>query len=399
MKLLKSINQNVVARAKQVVEDAAAGAVAASGVAGGMMPLFSMMVQRNKPAVVPVEEIKYEQPKKKSGLGLSEAYRIISEEMTDGSATGTEGAEGSNFDTSEVISKLKGLESKEKADYRDTTTFGLEDSDGQIVRVILKNDQAQDFEKSLQAFMSDQDEDEQMPEIAEILFKLKDRFDLVDVIWPEIQEDEEAEDVQLQGGNVAGDGTDPNAAPTDPNADPNAPVDPNADPSLDAGAPDMGGGEADSASLLTQVIDMMKADADARKADARAREAEAKVREAEAIAAQSDVKVKQAEQQLDMEDYEKGQKASEKETKRLAQLSKWKAQMSREHGIDDDPSEDDIDSSFANPPAEGGDVENEERSYRRPQKVDYQNPRKATQIKGRVHPHDVAAFILSRVKS
>lgn len=393
MKLLKSINQNVAARAKQVVEDAAAGAVAASGVAGGMMPLFSMMVQRNKPVVPPVEEIKFEEkPAKKKGLGLSEAYKLISEELTDGSATGTEGAEGSNFDTSEVISKLKGLENKEKADYRDTVTFGLEDSDGQIVRVIVKNDQAQDFEKSLQAFMADQEEDEAMPEIAEILFKLKDRFDLVDVVWPDIQEDEE-QDVQLQGGEMPADGTDPNA-PVDPNADPGA----EGDMSLDGSEAPMGG-EGDTQSLLTQVIDMMKADADARKADARAREAEAKVREAEAIASQADVKVKQAEQELDMEDYEKGQKAAEKETKRLAQLSKWKAQMSRDHGVDDDPSEDDIDASFANPPAQGG-VENEERSFRRPPvKVDYQNPRKATQIKGRVHPHDVAAFILSRVKS
>lgn len=395
MKLLKSINQNVAAQAKQVVEDAAAGAVAASGVAGGMMPLFSMMVQRNKPVAPPVEEVKYEEekPAKKKGLGLSEAYKIISEELTDGSATGTEGAAGSNFDTSEVISKLKGLENKEKADYRDTVTFGLEDSDGQIVRVIVKNDQAQDFEKSLQAFMSDQDEDEAMPEIAEILFKLKDRFDLVDVVWPDIQEDEE-QDVQLQGGDVPADGTDPNA-PVDPNADPNAE---GGDMSLDDGSAPMGGGEADSASLLTQVIDMMKADADARKADARAREAEAKVREAEAIAVQSDVKVKQAEQELDMEDYEKGQKAAEKETKRLAQLSKWKAQMGRDHGVEDEPDADDIDAGFANPPDQGG-VENEERSFRRPAKVDYQNPRKATQIKGRVHPHDVAAFILSRVKS
>ena len=30
-----------------------------------------------------------------------------------------------------------------------------------------------------------------MPEIAEILFKLKDHFDIIDVDWPNIEEDEE----------------------------------------------------------------------------------------------------------------------------------------------------------------------------------------------------------------
>ena len=230
-----------------------------------------------------------------------------------------EGGEG-EFDQSSVISKLKALENKEKADVRDTVTFGIEDENNQVVRVTIRAEQAGEFEKALQAVMADMEEDENSKiEIAEVLFKLKDNFDIVDVVWPEIEEDEEVPRQQFgdeQGEPGAeGDGLEGlegEGGEGDPLAD-----------LEDDGA----GEESEVKGLLSQVIDMMKADAAARQADAEARIADAKAREQELGAKQALAKIKQEEQFLDMEEYEKKQKAQEKEAKRLAQLARWKSQM------------------------------------------------------------------------
>lgn len=230
-----------------------------------------------------------------------------------------EGGE-SEFDQSSVISKLKALEDKEKADVRDTVTFGIEDENNQVVRVTIRAEQAGEFEKALQAVMADMEEDENSKiEIAEVLFKLKDNFDIVDVVWPEIEEDEEVPRQQFgdeQGEPGAeGDGLEGlegEGGEGDPLAD-----------LEDDGA----GEESEVKGLLSQVIDMMKADAAARQADAEARIADAKAREQELGAKQALAKIKQEEQFLDMEEYEKKQKAQEKEAKRLAQLARWKSQM------------------------------------------------------------------------
>lgn len=377
MKLIKTINTAVVER---LAEDAAGGAVGAGGMAGGMaMPLFSRLVKRTQPRVEDAEfeeeEVAVEPTKKRKGL--KEHIAALTEFADD--SGGVSAAADQSFDTKGIIAKLKGLENRESQDHRDTVTFGLEDDDGGLVRVIVKHEQAEDFEKALQALMADQDEDEARPEIAEVLFKLKDRFDLVDVQWPQVEEDEE-EDVA-----VAGDPNDPNAA-GDPN-DPNAGGD-----ELDASPDDMGGGGDTSSveSLLGQVIDMMKADAEARTAEARAKEAEAKNKEAEAIAVKASSRVKQEEQFLDMDTYNKAKKDEDKEAKRLAQLSKWKHDVGGDSGDDDEADFNATKVSLSAP-------EEEERSYRpRPQPT--QVKPKQPRMRGKMHPHDIASFILNRVK-
>lgn len=309
------------------------------------------------------------------------------------------------FDTASVIAKLKGLENKDKKDRRNLVSFGLEDDNGGLVRVSVSDEQAEDFEKALQAFLADQERDvDNVPEIAEVLFKLKDRFDIVDVQWPKVQEDEE-EDVSVEGGE---DGQDPDAAGVDLGGD-----DPAAAGGADAGLPgDTGAGASDGQvkDLLVQVIDMMKADAEARKAEARAKEAEAKAKEADTIVKTTRSRVKQEEQLLDMDAHQKARKEEEKEAKRLAQLAKWKAEMGDDEGVFDDDdlgASDDADSlDTLDAPAApqqqapaAAPREEEERVMRRPAPIKAQPQKKPSSVvKGRVHPHDIASFILSRVK-
>jgi len=231
------------------------------------------------------------------------------------------------FDQSEVISKLKGLETKEKTDTRDIATLGIEDDDGQVVRVSVRNDQASEFEKALQSAIADAGEDEDAKEIAEVLYKLKDHFDIVDVEWPEVQEDEEEGDEQF-GDEQGAPGTDELSdleSTGDEGNDLGDMGDAGAEPASDGG--DVGG-------IWLMPIDMMKADAAARKADAEARIADAKAREQELGAKTALAKIKQEEQFLDMDDYTKRQKEQDKEAKRLAQLAKWKRDMGAEGNTD-----------------------------------------------------------------
>jgi hypothetical protein len=383
MKLIKQLNDNLLqAKAAPVVEDAAGGGTGAGAIAGGAMPLFSQLIKRTKRPAKKREPFIAQQ--KHLGLGLAEATAALRE--FEGDDVGQGKGPQSGFDTSEVISKLKGLETKEKADHRDTVTFGLEDENQNIVRVTVKSEQAEDFERSLQAFMQTAEtEEERTPDVAEILFKLKDRFDIIDVEWPDVEQDEE-EDMGLDapegeaGGEPGMEGGEDTMGLDAPEGDMGA---------------DMGGG-ADTAGvtdLLTQVIDMMKADAEARKAEARAREAEAKTKEADALVAQSMSRVKQEEQYLDMETYNKAKKDEDREAKRLAQLAKWKHDMNKDSGMGggDD---------FEMPAADAPLVPNpeEEEVMRRPARSAAQPSRNTARVRARVAPHDIAQFIIDRVK-
>lgn len=379
MDLIKQFNTKL-QQAATVNEDASGGAVGGGDVAAGAMPLFAQLIKNThkapkKPRIVTGSSSS--RRANKASLGLAEAFKRLDE--MDGMDDGDAKAPQQSFDASGVISKLKSLEAKDKADQRDTVTFGLEDENGGLVRVTVKHEQAEDFEHSLQAFMAAaEDEDDTIPEIAEVLFKLKDRFDIVDVQWPAIEQDEE-QDVELTDGDA----------------------DPNAEGEMDLGADgemDMGAGEdtGQVTDLLTQVIDMMKADAEARKAEARAREAEAKTKEADAIVAQSMARVKREEQYLDMETYNKAKKEEEREAKRLAQLAKWKHDMAKDGG--EDFSDEDSLSSPVRPNPSAAGVENEEHGLRRPAPVRAQPAARTPTVRGRVAPHDIAQFIIDRVK-
>ena len=91
---------------------------------------------------------------------------------------------GTDFDASDVVSRIDAA-SKKADQNEDTTAFGLEDEDGNMVKVYVRDEQAEDFEKELAALLAGEDENDDEEnsslEIAEVLFKLKDKYDIVDV--------------------------------------------------------------------------------------------------------------------------------------------------------------------------------------------------------------------------
>ncbi len=374
MDLIKEVNN----LQRQIKEDSACGSVGTGSIAGNAMPLLQTLVKRTIPTNPRV--IKYKQSsnktKKKKTLGISEEFHILEDLSPDRS--------NSNFDTTEVIAKLKSLENKESVDFKDTATFGLVDSKGGIVKVTIPSDQSSSFEQDIQHFMGDYGEEERTPEIAEILFKLKDNYTIVNVEWPAVEEDAEESTSTLEqpeGGlgeeQPEGDLGELGDNPTPPQED-----------------------TSSVTSLLTQVIDMMKADADARKSEAQAREAESKTRQAVAAREQAMARVKQEEQNLDMDEYNKNKKEREKEAKRLAQLAKWKHDLSSEKEQDrpaQEPSYDFLpgDEEYNNFGKSQPSQENEERSYRTPVRLPTTQTKK--QLTGKVSSSDIAKFITSRV--
>lgn len=300
---------------KELKENAAGGATGAGAVAGHAGSLFGGGVVRRKAS---------RHLRKAMRLIPSTSEPILKHQNIWNWRLIGESSGSKTFNTADVMSKLAAAEKYSRL-AQDTTAFGLEDSDGNVIKVMVPTEQAEEFEDALATLLGGTKEDENGEEttgveIAEVLFELKDRFEIVDVVWPDIEGDveeeeeadvepeeqpdsDESDDDQSDDGDIEDELEDPTEEPQD-------------EPSMEPA----GGAE----SALQQVIDMMKADAEARKAESEAREAEAEARAAEAAAHAAAAKVRQEEEILDMEAYNRNKKEQEKEAKRLADLAKFK---------------------------------------------------------------------------
>ncbi len=312
---------------KDLKENAAAGATAAHAVAAVPGGLFhGGVVTRNGKRMsnayrMAQPEIKSLQKSIKNRNSMK--WRIIGEMVED----------DETFDAADVISKLDDAEKKSRLD-QDTVPFGMEDEDGAIVKVYVRSEQADEFEVALAQLLAgedengDQDGETDSVEIAEVLFQLKDKFDIVDVEWPEIEGDEEEEQemaademgMDFEGGDEEGGDEEMDLEGGDEDLDLEGEGDEMDDLEGDMEMEPEGGAEG----ALQQVIDMLKSQAEAQKVESEARAEEAKARAAEANASAASSKVKQEEEVLDMEAYNAQQKEEEEEAKRLAQLAKYK---------------------------------------------------------------------------
>lgn len=218
--------------------------------------------------------------------------------------------EAMDYSPEDVVSKLKAAEKKSDLT-KDTIVFGLEDDDGKTVKVYVQNDQAEDFENALSDALDNADD---KAEIAELLFDLKDKFDILDVIWPEIPEDEEAEgemgDIEAEGEGELG-----------------------AEGEGEMGGEEMAAdqpAEDETKTALSAVMDMLKGEAEARKAEAEAKKAEAEAEASKYAAQAAETKVKREEEVLDMEEHNRKKSEAEKEAKKLASLAKFRYEKGKE---------------------------------------------------------------------
>jgi hypothetical protein len=313
-------------KAKAITEEAAAGSSSATAVAGFQGRMFmgaKKLARRKVPGeAAPIPIIQYSNKK------LSEATRH--------SFSAFLGEGDDNFDSVDVISKLsQNSKVADELDGDELAVFGMEADDGSITKVYIPHEQAKEFERALGDRLKDTKDATGEEEIAGILFDLKDRFKIVDVKWPTVQEDEEQ--APAAGAAPGADpmapgapGADPMAAPgTDPMAAPGAvgpdgaPVDPMADPNADPMAPGAAA-PADTGDMITQILDMLRQDAEARKADAEAKTADAKAREADAAARTAATKLQGEEEVMDAEAHFKEKKEEKKEGERLKMIARFR---------------------------------------------------------------------------
>jgi hypothetical protein len=114
-----------------------------------------------------------------------------------------------DFGLTEEESKIPGIDKKfdyekqtidklnrsEKFDEIDTVAFGLETDDRKIVKVYVNAENADAFEEALSRMLGEKDD------IEEILNDLSKDFDIVDVDWPEQDQEENTEDEQQEDGS------------------------------------------------------------------------------------------------------------------------------------------------------------------------------------------------------
>lgn len=223
-----------------------------------------------------------------------------------------------DINPSDVMSKLSTLNKQTNNNkHQNCKCFGLEDSSGNIIKVYVSSDQSKDFEDALSMEL-DIDQDMDSREIAEVLYKLHDQFDVLDVEWPDIEEDEENDETSSDEFNADSD-----------NQPPNPMSDPKPNGELDMGEPmgdmgDMGEPDSGSTSALDSVVQVLIANAEADRQKHLADAAESRAREAEAAAKMADAKLKAEEEVADMEAYYNVENQEKKEAKQLAKLAKYR---------------------------------------------------------------------------
>ena len=247
-------------------------------------------------------------------------------------------------DATEIVSKIRAAQQSNKLETQ-SVILGLQDEHGGIVKVYIPPDVAEEFEAAV-ADMLATDRDKKKLDVVEMLYNLKDRFDILYVEWPNEEENDELE-VDAPTGSADGKATD------------EQPVD-NLNDEFDAGdTPDAGNelgtdttppAPADLAmTALDKVIAVLQANAEAQKAEADARTKEAAVREVEAANDLARTKMNAQLKVLDVERWEKRKKDEKAEANMIKRMAAYTHETKRlnnqpaeANNIDDDFSGEDL---------------------------------------------------------
>lgn len=299
---------------------------------------------------------------------------------------------GEAVDLNDVSSRFKDMQTGATED--DTVTYGVEDDQGNLMKITVKSDIAKDFEDRLSQeiqknaeFESDINKipNRNTPSMAEVLFKLKDEFEIIDVEFPSIPKNTvyktagvdmrepesgvgqtdlendlgyEDDDFSMDGeggadgemGGMEG-GDEFGGAPSgedefglgggegDELGSPeggmggedgmNAPGE--EDFSDDESVEDFSAGGASSGGtegLLNAILQMLQADAEAKKAQAEAETEKAKALQAEYSAKAATASIAQQTELIAMEQDIAKQKEKEKEARKMADLAKFQVKKS-----------------------------------------------------------------------
>lgn len=218
------------------------------------------------------------------------------------------------FNHFDVKSKMTNAERTDKLK-KDSVAYGIEDEDGNITKVYIDKNQEHDFKRELSNLLRQDDK----LDIAEILFDLRNTFEILFVDWPSMPEDEETENVLDK--DKEGEGKEPKPGEEtegEPKPGEEEPKEELPPPEPAAPPP------PDNDSILLKVIDMLRADAEAKRAESVAKAKESEAETAKYSVQLSNIKVKNEEDMLKADEYYKKQAEEKKEKDRIAKLAKYR---------------------------------------------------------------------------
>jgi hypothetical protein len=207
---------------------------------------------------------------------------------------------------------------------KDSVAYGIEDEEGNITKVYIDKAQEHDFKRELSNLLRNDDK----LDIAEILFDLRNTFNILFVDWPNMVEDEETENVlDKDKEGEDGEGGEPKPGeegPEGPEGEPKPGEEEPKEGPLPEPAPPA---EPDSESILLKVIDMLRADAEAKRAESVAKAKESEAETAKFSVQLSNIKVKNEEDMLKADEYFKKQADEKREKDRIAKLAKYRNEV------------------------------------------------------------------------
>lgn len=274
-----------------------------------------------------------------------------------------------NTSLDQIYSKLGGIRNQGRMEDQNTQTYGVEDDDGNLMKITVKADQAEKFEIALAQELGELENYKMTGRgghgrevsIAEVLYNLKQDFDIITVEFPEIAKDKVynadkvtdpkdvafgEEDFQKDDGDFSDEdefGMDdsPGEGPEgmegegdlegldDIEGGDEAPEED--DLGVEFGDDDLEGG-SDATSLLKNIVQMLTKQAEAQAAEAEAEAEKSRALQAEysAMAAKEEMHKQQELAKMERELDE--QKSREKDAKKMADLARYKLRSVSEGG-------------------------------------------------------------------
>lgn len=234
-----------------------------------------------------------------------------------------------------------------------TSTFGLQDAQGNIVRVTVDRDEAPEFEASLNSILSDT---ENPKEIAEIIYILRTDYDIVNVEWAEpITEDDampytaiketpdekegkdgeldfgdldvsdeldSKDDKKLDGGEEGkDDNLDLDLDVGDEEDNPNPAEEPGAN-----GAPPIAL-QSQTVDLLQQVIELLKKETDARAAEAELQRTKTQTEMDKIAAEQQKREIDRQVELAQVEEFEEREKEQSKHERLIQRIARYRSKQ------------------------------------------------------------------------
>lgn len=350
-------------------ETASGGSVGAASVAVNMSRMGDSARQRLRTTdYVYHNDIKREKEREESKKSEEERYRQMREKLS--RLKKKKGFKDffkkvlfrESVDLNDVISKLRGAQRTAAGYDDDVISYGVEDDNGNIMRITIKSKQAKDFEYILARELEKYKENRlngsfvDDKSLAEILFDLKNKFEIVDVKFPIIPTDviynadqatkaspEENEisdrdsfDDDHTLDNKEDSGEDKFKQDLENNENNNE-IPPSEDQINSSDEDDENGAatedlaknfedQGNETSLLKNIIDMIKAQADAAKATAEAESEKARAKQAEYTAMGVQSSLEREEKMAKVKAEIDAQKDKEKRAKEMAELARYNVQ-------------------------------------------------------------------------